>query len=117
MTGALEGERAAKRIGASLEAAPTVFIADPAIASMLAGIDFAEICITSALRIEAGDGPPDAFRMEDVLGVAVVPARAEGRKCARSWKITPDVGSDPELPDVTPRDAAALREWDAARAV
>ena len=41
-------------------------------------------------------------------GVAVVPRLAEGRKCARSWKITPDVGSDPEYPDVTPRDAAAL---------
>ena len=41
---------------------------------------------------------------------------AEGRKCARSWKIPPDVGTDPDYPDVTPRDAAALREWESARA-
>ena len=40
----------------------------------------------------------------------------EGRKCARSWKITPEVGADPDYPDVTPRDAAALREWERARA-
>jgi isoleucyl-tRNA synthetase len=44
-----------------------------------------------------------------------VPARAQGRKCARSWKITADVGADPDYPDVTLRDAAALREWDRAR--
>jgi isoleucyl-tRNA synthetase len=35
-------------------------------------------------------------------------------KCARSWKILPEVGTDPDYPDVTPRDADALREWDAA---
>jgi len=44
-----------------------------------------------------------------------VPRRAEGRKCARSWKILPTVGSDPDYPDVSPRDARALREWDALR--
>jgi isoleucyl-tRNA synthetase len=42
--------------------------------------------------------------------VAVVPALAEGRRCARSWKVSPDVGSDADYPDVTPRDAQALRE-------
>jgi len=43
----------------------------------------------------------------------VVPKLAEGTKCARSWKISTAVGSDPDYPDVTPRDAQALREWDA----
>ena len=74
------------------------------------GVDFAEVCITSDISIEAGQGPAEAFRLDDVPGVAVVPARAQGRKCARSWKISPLVGSDPEFPDVTPRDAQALRE-------
>ena len=46
-------------------------------------------------------------------GVAVVVEKAEGIKCARSWKILPDVGSDPQYPDVSPRDAKALREWKA----
>jgi isoleucyl-tRNA synthetase len=46
-----------------------------------------------------------------------VPQRAEGRKCARSWKISPLVGSDPEYPDVTPRDAQALRELGSAELV
>ncbi|MGY2050135.1 isoleucine--tRNA ligase [Methylobacterium sp. JK268] len=116
VTGALEIERAGKRIGASLEAAPVVHVADPELRAALDGIDFAEVCITSAIRIEAGEGPAEAFRLEDVRGVAVEPALAEGRKCARSWKVLPSVGSDPDYPDVTPRDAQALREWDAHRA-
>jgi isoleucyl-tRNA synthetase len=116
VTGALEIERAQKRIGASLEAAPVVFIADGSLYEAVQDLDFAEICITSGIDIRQGEGPSDAFRLDEVKGVAVVPARAEGRKCARSWKVSPEVGSDPDYPDVTPRDAAALREWDRARA-
>ena len=76
---------------------------------------FAEVAITSAATLVNGEGPPDAFRLDDVRGVAVVPGRAEGRKCARSWKISATVGADPDYPDVTPRDAQALREWEAVR--
>jgi len=115
VTGALEIERAQKRIGASLEAAPTVFIADEALLEAVQGLDLAEIAITSGIRVERGEGPAEAFRLDEVKGVAVVPALAEGRKCARSWKVSPEVGSDPDYPDVTPRDAAALREWDRLR--
>jgi isoleucyl-tRNA synthetase len=114
VTGALEIERAQKHIGSSLEAAPQVFIADPAMKAVLDGIDFAEICITSDIEVEIGEGPAEAFRLAEVPGVGVVFQRAAGRKCARSWKISPLVGSDPDFPDVTPRDAAALRELKAA---
>jgi len=116
VTGALEIERAQKRIGASLEAAPVVHIADESLFQAVQGLDMAEICITSAIRVAQGEGPAEAFRLEDVKGVAVVPELAKGRKCARSWKVTPEVGSDPDYPDVTPRDAAALREWDRLKA-
>ena len=110
VTGALEIERAQKRLGSSLEAAPLVFVADAALRDTLGDVDLAEVCITSDIAIGAGEGPADAFRLPDVPGVAVVPRRAEGRKCARSWKISPLVGSDPDYPNVTPRDADALRE-------
>ena len=115
VTGALEIERAAKRIGSSLEAAPVVYVTDRELLSALEGVDLAEVAITSAASLVAGEGPPDAFRLEDVPGVAVEPRRAEGSKCARSWKILPSVGCDPEYPDVSPRDAQALREWEAMR--
>jgi isoleucyl-tRNA synthetase len=113
VTGALELERAGKRIGASLEASPVVYVSDPSLREALRGIDMAELCITSDLELLDGDGPPEAFRLDDVPGMAVVSRRAQGRKCARSWKISPLVGSDQDYPEVTPRDAQALREWDA----
>jgi isoleucyl-tRNA synthetase len=110
VTGALEIERKDKRIGSSLEAAPVVNIADQELLKVLEGQDFAEICITSDITIDGAEGPADAFRLPEVPDVSVVPALAEGTKCARSWRITKDVGSDPAYPDVSARDAAALRE-------
>jgi isoleucyl-tRNA synthetase len=115
VTGALEVERVAKRIGASLEAAPVIHVADDELRAALAGVDLAEVCITSDAKVVAGEGPASAFRLPEVRGVAVEPKRAEGKKCARSWKFSPLVGSDREYPDVTPRDAQALREFYAAR--
>ncbi len=113
VTGALEVERREKRIGSSLEAAPTVYVTAPGYIEAMNGIDLAEIAITSQASLVEGDAPADAFRLEDVEGVAVVPGRAEGSKCARSWKISPDVGSDSDYPDLTPRDAEAVRQYDA----
>jgi isoleucyl-tRNA synthetase len=111
VTGALELERAGKRIGASLEAAPLIYVADPDLFGIAVDVDLAELCITSAATLIEGEGPNSAFRLDDVNAVAVEPRRAEGRKCARSWKISGAVGLDPQFPDVTPRDAQALREW------
>jgi isoleucyl-tRNA synthetase len=113
VTGALEIERQEKRaIGSSLEAAPLVYVTDPHLRAALDGIDVSEIFITSDAKLIAEEGPDAAFRLDEVKGVAVVSERARGIKCARSWKITPDVGADPEYPDITPRDAEAVREWE-----
>ena len=110
VTGALELKRAEKVIGSSLEAAPKVWIADAELAAAVADVDLAEVAITSGISVERGEGPADAFRLDDVRGVAVEFRPAEGEKCARSWRYTTDVGSDPEFPDVSARDAEALRE-------
>jgi isoleucyl-tRNA synthetase len=115
VTGALEIERAHKRIGSSLEADPFVYVSDPELFAAIVDIDLAEISITSAATLLQGDGPAEAFRLDEVKGVAVDVTLAQGRKCARSWKILPNVGSDPAYPDVSPRDARALREWEAVR--
>jgi len=115
VTGALEIERREKRIGSSLEAAPEIFIVDEALYDLAAAYDWAEIAITSQATLVAGEGPAEAFRLDDVPGVSVVPKPAKGKKCARSWKILPDVGSDSEFPDLTPRDAEAVRQFDARR--
>ncbi|MCL2715697.1 MAG: isoleucine--tRNA ligase [Alphaproteobacteria bacterium] len=113
VTGALEVERAAKTIGSSLEASPLVHVTNPAVFSLLFDVDLAEICITSNAMVTNDEPPPSAFRLPDVADVAVVVEKAVGTKCARCWKILPSIGEDPEYPDVTPRDARALREWKA----
>jgi isoleucyl-tRNA synthetase len=71
------------------------------------------VCITSNAMATNDDAPASAFTLPDVSGVAVVVEKAVGTKCARSWKILPTVGEDAEYPDVSPRDAQALREWKA----
>ncbi|MHA1524061.1 MAG: isoleucine--tRNA ligase, partial [Alphaproteobacteria bacterium] len=115
VTGALEIERREKRIGSSLEAAPDVYVSDTELMAAMDGVDLAEISITSQARLLEGKGPEGAFTLDEIAGVAVVPGRATGNKCARSWKILPEVGTDPDYRDVSLRDAAALREQDASQ--
>jgi len=113
VTGALELERAAKRIGSSLEASPVIYVADRDVLATLFETNLSEVCITSNYEVREGEAPAEAFRLPAIEGVAVVVEKAVGIKCARSWKISPEVGDDKEYPDVTPRDAQALREWKA----
>ncbi|HCD17433.1 MAG TPA: isoleucine--tRNA ligase, partial [Rhodobiaceae bacterium] len=99
--------------GSSLEAAPIVHISNDKLLQSLAGQNMADICITSQLEIRNDSAPAEAFTLDDVAGVGVVPSLAQGRKCQRSWKVLPDVGSVDAYPDLSPRDAAAVAEFDA----
>ncbi|MGA7162667.1 MAG: class I tRNA ligase family protein, partial [Pseudolabrys sp.] len=115
VTGALEIERAQKRIGSSLEAHPIVHVSNEELYEAVVDCDLAEACITSAATLVRDERLGGAFHLPEVAGVAVVPNLAEGKKCARSWKILTTIGADPDYPDVSPRDAQALREWEATR--
>ncbi|MBS0517213.1 MAG: isoleucine--tRNA ligase [Proteobacteria bacterium] len=107
VTGALELERAEKRIGSSLQAAPHVHAA-PEYLEALKGIGLAEICITSGGDLVAGEAPAGAFTLPDVAGVAVVPALADGEKCARCWQVLPEVGKSAKHPLLCQRCEAAV---------
>jgi len=93
VTAALEVQRTEKVIGASLEAAPVVYLADQAVKDVLEQMPFADICITSDLTLSTDAAPSDAFTMAEVDGIAVSFVKAEGEKCGRCWKILPDVGT------------------------
>jgi isoleucyl-tRNA synthetase len=110
VTGALELERAEKRIGASLEAAPILYLSDPDLLAALDGLDMAEICITSGFEIRPFDAAPaDAFRLSEASEKAAVAiARASGEKCARCWMLLPDVGRHEEAPGTCERCAQAV---------
>ena len=111
--GALEKERAEKRIGASLQAAPTVHV-DAAHAAALAGVDLAEVAIVSGVTLVVGDVPAGAFALDDVPGVGVVPALATGEKCERCWQVLPEVGTVAHHPTLCHRCADAVDHLPAA---
>ena len=110
VTGALEVERREKRIGASLEAAPEVYIQDTSLIEAFDGESPADIFITSGAKLIEGAGTLAAYHLDDTPGVAVLPKKADGVKCARSWKYFDPKTADPAYPDITPRDAEAVRE-------
>ena len=93
VTSALEVQRVEKVIGASLEAAPVVYVEDADQRAVLEAVSFEDVSITSDITVSGDAAPEDAFRMPEVSGVAVVFAKAEGEKCARCWKVLPDVGT------------------------
>ena len=92
VTGALELERANKKIGASLQAEPTVFV-EPQWNDVSRDPDLlAEICITSSLTVmDTRTDSPNAFTLPDVPGVAVEVLPAPGRKCGRCWRVLREV--------------------------
>ena len=107
VTAALEVQRTDKVIGASLEAAPTVFVDDAEMLTTLQSVAFDDICITSAIALTADPMPAEAFRLPEIPGIGVVFEKAKGRKCQRCWKILPDVGTH-DVPDVCERCNDAL---------
>ncbi|MBM3515801.1 MAG: class I tRNA ligase family protein, partial [Alphaproteobacteria bacterium] len=91
VTGALEVERAAKKIGASLQAHPTVHAPADLLAA-IAGVPMDDVCITSAITLTPGAPPAGAYTIDEVKGVGVVVGLSSGDKCQRCWKVLPEVG-------------------------
>jgi isoleucyl-tRNA synthetase len=90
ITGALEVERREKRIGASLQAAPVVYVtADDEAA--IGELDMAELSITSGIEVVGGEPPAEAYTLPEVPGVGVLPRLAGGAKCGRCWQVLPEV--------------------------
>jgi len=103
VTGALEVDRRDKVIGSSLAAGVTIYIEDNTFKSALEGADFMEICITSGAKVLFKAAPENAFRLDDVNGVAVVTAKADGEKCERCWMVLDEVGKSEKYNDLCNR--------------
>ncbi|MDB5406704.1 MAG: ileS, partial [Rhodospirillales bacterium] len=104
VTGAIEISRAQKVLGSSLQADAEI-IADGSYLAALAGVDLAEVCITSSGTLRDGTPPEGFFTLADVAGVAVKVGLAAGEKCQRCWRVLPEVGSVPAHPDLCVRCA------------
>ncbi len=110
VTGALEIQRRDKVIGASLEAAPAVYLSERSHVDALAGEDLADIAIISGVTVKEGKAPDGAFMLDDAPGISVVFAKADGAKCVRCWKVLPEVGSHADHPELCTRCAGAVRK-------
>ena len=115
VTGALEVDRRNKVIGSSLEAAVIIYIEDEGFKTALKDVDFMEISITSGAGFRFGKAPKNAFRLEEVKGVAVVTARAKGDKCERCWMVLEEVGRGKKYKDICNRCADVVAALPSAR--
>ena len=95
---ALESARNDGRIGASLQAAPKVYVPEDMLLAF-AGQDAASLFITSSATLTTDTAPADAFRLEAINDVAVGFSMAEGEKCARCWKISREVNLTRDICD------------------
>jgi isoleucyl-tRNA synthetase len=113
VTGALELERGAKRIGSSLQAAVEIWVPER-LADLVRDVDLAELCITSAGTVRIGGPPEDAFGLPEVPDIGVRVSLAGGERCERCWRVLPEVGHQPEYRDLCRRCAAVVRSQNAA---
>ena len=138
---ALENARTRREIGGALDAAVEVTTSDDHRAAF-EGLDAAEVFRTSLADLDpTGQGGASISSLDapvitneqllereqerergliydphtSAAFVRVVPV-IDRPKCARSWRRVPDIGSDLAYPDLSARDADAVRWWDAQKA-
>jgi isoleucyl-tRNA synthetase len=92
LTGAIELERSARTISSSLQAKLIIYV-NSDWGYRLNDLDWSEFAIASQAIVVHAQAPANAFTLDEVKGVGVLVELAEGNKCARCWKILPEVGS------------------------
>jgi isoleucyl-tRNA synthetase len=111
MTGALEVARASKVIGSSLQAKVKIDLS-PAYKQFIQDVDLAELSITSNAELHETNAPRGSFTSDEVKDVAVTVSVASGEKCARCWKVLPEVGTVKDHPDLCIRCADVVERLD-----
>jgi isoleucyl-tRNA synthetase len=109
VTKALEAARAAKTIGHPLDAAVTVGAPDDLYDRLRPyADDLKTIFIVSAAELTRNAAGEGFFESEEVAGLRIFVARAQGAKCERCWVHEPSVGSFAEHPGICDRCQKAL---------
>lgn len=99
--GELEKARQEKKIGKSIDARVLLEIGNAKEKELFSGKEavLAELFIVS--QIELKDASADRATVVSPVG----------KKCARSWRWDESVGQNPEFPDLSARDAAAVKSY------
>jgi len=117
---ALEPARAAKLIGAALDAQTILSVSDPALQGVVEWAGdrlLRELFIVSHVEIVPGTPPPGLVTGSDRVvlretalpGLAVEVRHADGQKCARCWTWSLAVGQDAEHPALCERCLPIIR--------
>jgi isoleucyl-tRNA synthetase len=95
----------AVKLNKALDAEVVYYVDDPELLRRLEAyaVDMADLVGAGYHSFAEKDTPGPAVE------VKVFDRREKYQACARSWKRRPDVGSDPEYPDLTLRDAMAVK--------
>jgi isoleucyl-tRNA synthetase len=91
----LEGLRAEKTIGASLEAKVTLHAEGELLKNLQDYTDLREFLIVSAVEIKSG-----TYKIEA--------AKADGQKCVRCWVYSNEIGQNSKHPEICPKCIEAL---------
>lgn len=108
---ALEDKRGEGVIGSSLDAKVVFETSSDDLKSYLDGFkeELADMFIVSQSEVVKVESLSDGLG-QDFKDIKLNVVKAEGDKCARSWKYTTDVGADPEFPDLSLRCAKIVKE-------
>jgi isoleucyl-tRNA synthetase len=117
---ALEQARAAKLIGAALDARVTLYVSDQPLRVRLEGVTdrlLRELLIVSQVEVVMGSPAPGlttgsdrvVLRETGLPGLAAEVRHADGKKCGRCWTWSPAVGRDPEHPALCERCLPVVR--------
>ena len=101
---AIEAARNEKRVGGSLEAKVTLFVS-PDLQERLAqlGDELRFTTLTSAVELAEFANAPAQAAVNEAGDLAVLVEKVEHAKCERCWHRVPDVGSNPEHPEICTR--------------
>ena len=72
-----------------------------------------DIFIVSSAKLASSNSqiPNEIFQSEETQGLAIQIDLAKGKKCEMSWKISEDVGADPNYPDLSARCARIVSTY------
>ena len=114
-TKAIEPMRRDGVIGHSLDTRVTLFVADE-LRQRIEGLntDLRAFCIVSQIALQPlANAPQDAYRDEEIAGLAIGIEKAHGEKCERCWIYSTELGTDAEHPTLCPRCAAVIKGMEA----
>jgi len=115
VTKAIEPMRREGVIGHSLDTRVTLFVADE-LRQRLEGLhtDLRAFCIVSQIDVQGLEkAPQEAYRDEEIAGLAIGVEKAHGEKCERCWIYSTELGTDAGHPTLCPRCAAVVKAMEA----